>query len=125
MAKGKLKKQDNIKYKRKIKLKNGDNVIVIAGKDKRKRGKIQKIDYKNNTCLVEEVNKIFKHQRPTQDSPKGNIVQTNAPIHISNVMYYSTKINRPVRLGYKFVGEGDDKKKIRVGRYKGQEVELK
>lgn len=125
MAKRKTKKDINLKYRRKIKLKNGDNVIVIAGKDKGKRGKIQKIDYKNNTCLVEEVNKIVKHQRPTQESPKGNIVQTNAPIDISNVMYYSNKANRPVRIGYKYVGEGDEKKKIRVGRYKGQEIELK
>jgi large subunit ribosomal protein L24 len=117
-----LKKDDN--KKRKIKLKSGDTIIVIAGKDKGKKGKIQKIDYKRNKCLVEEINIVTKHKRPTQDATKGNIVRTNAPIDISNVMYYSNKLGRGVRIGYKYVGEGENRKKIRVGRYKGQEIEL-
>ena len=112
------------KHQRKIKIKAGDTVIVIAGKDKNKKGKVQKIDYKRNRCLVEEVNMVSKHQRPTQDSPKGNIVRTNAPIHISNVMYYSSKLNKGLRIGYKYIGEGDKMKKVRIGRHKGQEVEL-
>jgi large subunit ribosomal protein L24 len=121
----KLKKERLIdKHSRKIKLKNGDTVIVVTGKDKGKKGKIQKINYKNNTCLVEEVNMVYKHQRPTQDSPKGNIVKTNNPIHISNVMYFSNKVNKGIRLGYKYVGEGKDRKKVRIGRHKGQEIDL-
>lgn len=124
---GKKLKKDRLvnKHDRKIKLKSGDTVIVIAGKDKGKKGQIQKINYKNNTCLVEDVNTVTKHQRPTQDSPKGNIVKTNSPIHISNVMYFSSKLNRGVRIGYKYVGEGNSRKKVRVGRHKGQEVEIK
>jgi large subunit ribosomal protein L24 len=119
------KKNDISKHERKIKLKNGDTVIVISGKDKGKKGKIQKNNYKNNMCLVEEVNMVTKHKRPTQDSPNGNIIRSSSLIHISNVMYFSNKVNRGVRIGYKYVGEGKDRKKIRVGRYQGQEIELK
>jgi large subunit ribosomal protein L24 len=114
----------NLKYRRKIKIKSGDTVIVIAGKDKGKKGQVQKINYKRNTCLVEDVNTVVKHQRPTQDSPQGNIVKTNSPIHISNVMYYSSKLGKGIRLGYKYVGEGKDRKKVRIGRHKGQEINL-
>ncbi|MFW5799545.1 MAG: 50S ribosomal protein L24, partial [Spirochaetota bacterium] len=122
LGKRNQKNTDKIsKYKRKIKIKKGDTVIVIAGKDKGKKGQVQKINYKNNKCLVEDVNTVTKHQRPTQDSPQGNIVRTNSPIHISNVMYYSNKLGKGIRLGYKITEDG---KKIRIGRHKGQEIQL-
>jgi large subunit ribosomal protein L24 len=120
----KIDKNALTKNKRKIKLISGDTVIVIAGKDKGKKGQIQKINYKNNTCLVEDVNIVVKHQKPTQDSPKGNIVRTNSPIHISNVMYYSNKLGKGIRLGYKITGEGKNQKKVRIGRHKGNEIIL-
>jgi large subunit ribosomal protein L24 len=124
MAKKQKQKNANLKYQRKIKIKSGDTVIVIAGKDKGKKGQVQKINYKTNKCLVEDVNSVVKHQRPTQDSPQGNIVKTNSPIHISNVMYYSNKLGKGIRLGYKYVGEGKNRKKVRIGRHKGQEIQL-
>lgn len=123
----KKKKNNFEKIKRhriKIKIKTGDTVIVIAGKDKGKKGKVQKVDYKKRRVLVEGVNFVKKHKRPTQNDSKGNIVETNVPIHISNVMYFSTKLNKGVRLGYKFIEEDKKKKKIRIGRHKGQEIEL-
>lgn len=122
----KKEKSSILKHSRKIKIKTGDTVIVIAGKDKNKKGKVQKIDYKNNTCLVEGVNFVTKHKKPTQENPKGSVVKVNAPIHISNVMYYSNKLNKGIRLGYKLLesDEGKKPKKIRIGRHKGEVIEI-
>ncbi len=81
------------------KLKKGDNVIVIAGKNKGKEGKILLIDRKNNRVLVEGVNIISKHQKPNAHHQQGGIIKKEAPIDASNVMY-SLK-GKPVRLGVK------------------------
>lgn len=89
------------------KLKKGDNVIVIAGKNKGKEGKILLIDRKNNRVLVEGVNIISKHQKPNAQHQQGGIIKREAPIHASNVMYSLN--GKAVRLGVKVV-DGDKKR---------------
>jgi len=82
----------------KIKIKRGDRVRVITGKDKGKDGKVLHIDRANNRVVVEQVNMITKHQKPNRSNQTGGIVRKEAPIHISNVMYLHQ--GKPTRLGY-------------------------
>ena len=69
-----------------MKIKKGDTVKVIAGKDNGAEGKVLSVDVKNHKVLVEGINKITKHQKPSQGNPNGGIVEKEAPIDISNVM---------------------------------------
>lgn len=91
----------------KTKLKKGDRVIIIAGKDKGKEGNINFIDRKANRVVVEGCNMITKHQKPNA-AGQGGIIQKEAPVHISNVMYMHN--GKPVRLGVQI----NDGKKVRV-----------
>ncbi|MCS7204682.1 MAG: 50S ribosomal protein L24 [Leptospiraceae bacterium] len=120
----KIQKEDpklynKLKHK-KTKLKVNDEVIVIAGKHKGKRGKILYIDRLRQRVIVQGINKIKKYVRPTQENPKGGVIEIEAPIHISNVMFYDPKLKRGVRIGYKF----DEDRKVRVARGKGGGKEI-
>ena len=101
-----------------MKLKTGDKVIVIAGKDKGKEGKITKTLRAENKVVVEGVNIIKKHMKPTQQDPDGKIIEREAPIHVSNVMLYDTKAKKASRVGYQVV----DGKKVRVYKKTGNIV---
>ena len=90
------------------KIKKDDLVRVIAGKDKDKEGKVLAVDVKNNTVLVEGVNKVFKHTKPSMANQQGGIVEKEAPLDMSNVMYLYK--GKTVRVG--FTGEGKDKKRV-------------
>ena len=90
------------------KIKKGDLVKVIAGKDKDKEGKVLSVDVKNHKVLVEGVNKVFKHSKPSMANQQGGIIEKEAPIDISNVMYLYK--GTTVRVG--FQGEGKDKKRV-------------
>ena len=90
------------------KIKKGDLVRVIAGKDKDKEGKVLSVDVKNQKVLVEGVNKVFKHSKPSYANQQGGIVEKEAPIDISNVMYLYK--GQTVRVG--FQGTGKDKKRV-------------
>ena len=90
------------------KIKKGDLVKVIAGKDKDKEGKVLSVDVKNHKVLVEGVNKVFKHTKPSYQNQQGGIIEKEAPIDISNVMYLHK--GKPVKVGFK--GEGKDKKRV-------------
>lgn len=100
--------------KRKTKLKKGDTAIVIAGKEKGKKGKILHIDLKKSRVVLESVNLRKKFVRPSQDSPKGGLINIESPMHISNVNYYDDKEKRGFRVGI----TGDGKYKSRVIRLK-------
>ena len=94
------------------KIKKGDQVIVIAGKNKGSQGKVKSV--KNGKVLVEGVNNVTKHAKPSQANPNGGIITMEAPIDISNVMYLSK--GKPSRVGFKI--EGD--KKVRVAKATGE-----
>lgn len=93
-------------------LKKGDTVRVIAGKEKGKTGKVMKILGKRDRVIVEKVNFIKRHQRPDAKG-KGGILEKEASIHISNVMYFCGKCNSAVKIGHKVL---DDGKKVRTCR---------
>ncbi len=92
------------------KLKKNDNVVVISGKDKGRRGKVLFIDTKKGRVIVEGVNKKKKYVRPSQENPKGGVISLEFPVHISNVMLFCEKCKKGVRLG---VDQKSDKK-VRV-----------
>ena len=102
----------------KIKLKKGDEVIVLSGKDKGKTGKITLVKPQNNKAIVSGINKVKKHQKPDNNQP-GGIVEKEMPIQISNLAFYDTASKKGVKLGFKF---NDKKEKIRVIRSSGKEV---
>lgn len=102
-----------------MKIKQGDKVVVIAGKDKGKEGTIKQILSKTNRVVVDGVNKIKKHQKPNDEYPQGGIVDVEAPIHASNVMILDPKTNEPTRIGVKI----EKDKKIRVARKTGNKLD--
>lgn len=100
----------------KLHVKTGDLVMVIAGKDKGKKGRILKAFPKKQRVLVEGVNLIKKHVRPSPDNPQGGIITKEAPIHVSNVMPIDPKTGQPTRVGYKILENG---KKVRIAKKSG------
>ena len=102
----------------KTKLKKGDEVIVLAGKDKGKIGKISLVKPKINKAIVTGINKVKKHQKP-DNNQAGGIVEKEMPIQISNLAYYDATVKKGVRLGFKF---NDKKQKTRIIRNSGKEI---
>jgi len=93
-----------------MKIKKGDTVLVISGKDKGKKGKILKAFPKERKVLVEGVHIMKKHQKPKKTGEKGQIIEKPAPISVSNVKLICSKCNKAVRIGYKII----DNKKYRI-----------
>ena len=104
--------------KNKIKLKKGDEVIVLTGKDKGKTGKITKVNSAINKAIITGINKVKKHQKPSNNQA-GGIVEKEMPIHISNLAYYDTALKRGVKIGFKFLNKG---KKIRYNKQTQKEI---
>lgn len=102
-----------------MKLRTGDKVIVISGKDKGKIGLIQRVYPKLNKVVVEGINIKKKHQKPTQQNPEGTILEMYAPIASCKVGYYDEKSKKAVKLGYKYL---DDGKKVRIIKKTNKEV---
>ena len=102
----------------KIKLKKGDEVIVLVGKDKGKTGKITLIQPLLNKAIVSGINKVKKHQKP-DNNQAGGIVEKEMPIQISNLSFYDSTSKKGVKLGYKF---NQKREKIRIIRNSGKEV---
>ncbi len=103
----------------KTKIKSGDTVYVTTGKDKGKRGKVLKLIKSRNKVIVEKVNVVKRHSKPTQQSPTGGIVEKELGIDISNVMLIDPESNSPARSGYKTDDKG---KKIRFSKKSGEEI---
>ncbi len=100
-----------------MRIKKGDNVQVIAGKDKGKSGKVISVDYKKNKVVVEGVNMIAKHEKPSATNQDGGIVHREAALDLSNVMFEHK--GKPVRIGFRIDGE----KKVRFDRKTGEAVD--
>ena len=101
-----------------MRVKKGDTVVVIAGKDKGKKGTVTKVMPKDNRVLVEGVNVITKHQKPSAMNPQGGIINKEAPIHISNVMPLDPETGKGTRVRF----EVKDGKKVRVSVKSGKEI---
>ena len=99
------------------KIKKDDLVVVIAGKDKDKQGKVLSVDVKKNKVLVQGCNMVTKHTKPSAQNQNGGIIQKEAPIHASNVMY-SAK-GEAVRVGFAV----KDGKKVRINKKNGEVID--
>ena len=100
-----------------MKIKTGDTVQVIAGKDKDKEGKVLSVDKKTGRVVVEGVNMVTKHAKPSASNQQGGIINKEAPIDASNVMYVQN--GKATRIGYKV----EDGKKVRVAKKTGEVID--
>ncbi|MGL4999017.1 MAG: 50S ribosomal protein L24 [Cetobacterium sp.] len=97
-------------------VKTGDTVFVISGKDKGKTGKVVKVFPKKGKVVVENINMVTKHMKPSQINPQGGVVTKSAPLFSSKVMLFDEKAGKPTRVGYKLV----DGKKVRYSKVSGE-----
>jgi large subunit ribosomal protein L24 len=104
------------------KIKKGDTVIVIAGRDKGRSGEVVEMRRDDGRVLVRGINMVKRHQRQTQ-SQEGGIISKEAPVHLSNVALADPKDGKPTRIGFKFVGKGEDRRKVRVAKRSGVEID--
>ncbi|MGB0720662.1 MAG: 50S ribosomal protein L24 [Bdellovibrionales bacterium] len=104
--------------KAKLKIKKGDSVVVLTGKDKGSKGEVLKVLTAESRVLVQGVNMVTKHNKPSQFSA-GGVEKKETPIHISNVALADPKDGKPTRVGYKLLKDGN---KVRVARKSGEEI---
>ncbi len=102
----------------KMKIKKNDNVVVIAGKDKGKTGKVIKALPERDMIIIAGINMKKKHQRPQKSGQKGQIIEKTLPIHVSNAMIIDPSTGKRSRVGMKMVGD----KYIRVSKKSGKEI---
>jgi len=104
------------------KIKKGDKVVVITGRDKGRSGEVIEMRRDDGRVVVRGVNMVKRHQRQTAQQ-EGGIISKEAPIHLSNVALADPKDGKPTRVGFKFVGSGDDRKKVRFAKRSGVEID--
>ncbi|MEM7007584.1 MAG: 50S ribosomal protein L24 [Thermodesulfobacteriota bacterium] len=105
--------------RRKMNVKKGDTVYVVSGKEKGKTGQVIKVLRSKNQALVEKLNIVKRHTRPTQANPTGGIVEKEAPIHISNLMIYDETEKKPTRIGRRELSTGE---RVRFSKRSGEEI---
>ena len=103
----------------KLKIRRGDKVVVLAGRDKGKRGEVVKAFPTENKVLVQGINMVRKHQKQTP-SQQGGIIAKEAPIHVSNLAIQDPKDGSPTRVGYKIL---DDGRKVRFAKRSGEVID--
>ena len=103
----------------KLHIKKNDSVVVLAGEDKGKTGKVLKVLVEKNRALVEGVNMVSKSTKPSAKNPQGGIVKQEAPIHISNLSLIDPKSGKATRVGIKVTEDG---KKVRIAKKSGEEI---
>ena len=103
-------------------IRKGDKVKVIAGKEKGKTGEVLLVDREEGRILVKGVNFVKRHQKPTQKMRQGGVIEKEAMLNISNVMYYDEKLAKATRLGHKVL---DDGTKVRFSKRSGEIIETK
>jgi len=104
------------------KITKGDKVTVLTGRDKGRTGEVIEVRTGDGRALVRGVNIVKRHQKQTAGQ-EGGIVSKEASIHLSNLALADPKDGKPTRVGFKFVGEGRDRKKVRVARRSGVEID--
>ena len=100
-------------------IKKNDKVMVMAGKDKGKTGKVLKVFPSANRVLIENINMMKKAQRKTQENQKGGIIELESPVHVSNVMLVDKKTNKSTRFGVSVLKDGT---KVRISKKSGEAI---
>jgi len=96
--------------------------VVIAGRDKGRSGEVIEMRRADNRAVVRGVNIVKRHQKQSAQA-EGGIISKEAPIHLSNIALADPKDGKPTRVGFKFVGKGDDRKKVRFAKRSGVEID--
>ncbi len=104
------------------KIKKGDKVVVLTGRDKGRTGEVLRVLPTEGRALVRGVHMVKRHQRQTPQQ-EGGIISKEGSIHLSNLALADPKDGKPTRVGFKFVGEGDNRKKVRVAKRSGVEID--
>jgi large subunit ribosomal protein L24 len=104
------------------KIKKGDTVVVIAGRDKGRSGEVIEMRRADGRVLVRGVNIVKRHQKQTAQA-EGGIISKEGPIHLSNVALADPKDGKATKVGFKYVGTGDERKKVRVAKRSGVEID--
>jgi large subunit ribosomal protein L24 len=103
-------------------IRKGDKVVVLTGRDKGRTGEVIEVRPDEDRALVRGVNMVKRHQRQTAQQ-EGGIISKEGPIHLSNLAIADPKDGKPTRIGFKFVGEGRDRKKVRFAKRSGVEID--
>ena len=104
------------------KIRKGDKVVVLTGRDKGRTGEVVEVRPSENRALVRGVNMVKRHQRQTPQQ-EGGIIAKEGAVHLSNLALADPNDGKPTRVGFKFVGEGDNRKKVRVAKRSGVEID--
>jgi len=104
------------------KIRKGDKVVMLTGRDKGRSGEVVEVHPDDNRVLVRGINMVKRHQKQSAQQ-EGGIISKELPVHLSNVAIADPKDGKPTRIGFKFVGSGDDRKKVRVAKRSGVEID--
>jgi large subunit ribosomal protein L24 len=104
------------------KIRKGDKVVVTAGRDKGRTGEVIEMRPSQNRALVRGIHMVKRHQRQTPQQ-EGGIISKEGSVHLSNLALADPKDGKPTRVGFKFVGEGEARRKVRVAKRSGVEID--
>ena len=104
------------------KIKKGDKVVVLTGRDKGRTGEVVEVRPAQDRAVVRGIHMVKRHQRQTPQQ-EGGIISKEGTIHLSNLALADPKDGKPTRVGFKIVGTGDDRKKVRVAKRSGVEID--
>ena len=104
------------------KIRKGDKVIVLSGRDKGRTGEVFEVRPDESKALVRGINMVRRHQKQTAQQ-EGGIISKEAAVHLSNLALADPKDGKPTRIGFKFMGEGDNRRKVRVAKRSGVEID--
>ena len=103
-------------------IRKGDKVVVLSGRDKGRTGEVVEIHTRAERATVRGVNMVKRHQKQTAQQ-EGGIISKESSVHLSNLAVADPKDGKPTRVGFKFVGEGDARKKVRIAKRSGVEID--
>ena len=104
------------------KIRKGDKVVVLSGRDKGRTGEVIEVRPADGRALVRGINMVKRHQRQTAQQ-EGGIISKESTVHLSNLAIADPKDGKPTRVGFKFVGDGDARKKVRIAKRSGVEID--
>ena len=104
------------------KIRKGDKVVMLTGRDKGRTGEVIEVRPNDDRVLVRGINMVKRHQKQTAQQ-EGGIISKEAPVHLSNVAVADPKDGKPTRVGFKFVGEGEARRKVRFSKRTGVEID--
>ena len=105
------------------KIRKGDKVVVLTGRDKGRTGEVIEVRPGEGRALVRGINMVKRHQRQTAQQAEGGIISKEATVHLSNLALADPRDGKPTRVGFRFVGEGDSRRKVRVAKRSGVEID--